>query len=721
MRCMFSALFASLCLATSALSQTASPARPSPAPIHPVTENYFGTNVTDPYRYMENMKDPAVLDWVREQGRFTRAVFDSIPARAAFAAKVSAFTGAFDFVQSLQGFGGRLFYEERAPGSDNFDLIVREPDGSTRKIIDVAALRAAHGGAPYAINYYQASPDGQRIAVGISAGGSENAVLTVYDVATGRQVGASIDRAVQASPTFTDDGSTLFFSRLADVPDSAPRSEKYLNSSSFVWDLKSDPKPVFGHLAASAPPIPPSYFPFVSTFPGARLLIGAAFDGVHPEYDLWVSPLDAAVAGTPKWTRLLTHDDGVISVDIVGDTMILLSHKDAPTFQVLSLKAGEPLTSAKILLPAQAGRVLESIHAAADGVYVTAREGVYSKLVRVPLSGGAPVDVPLPFKGSIAETFSDERKPGAMLVQESWVVPPVGIAIDGSLHAKQLSLGMVPASYKQDAFEVLDLKAPAKDGIPVPLSYVRVRGDTKPQIVLLYAYGSYGISSYPGFNTRAIPFMQEGHAAFATCHVRGGGELGEAWRLGGKDANKPNTWRDLIACGEYLIAHGFTTRNQLFIGGGSAGGITMGMAMTERPDLWAGVLDEVPMASALRHEFQVNGPANIPEFGTVKKEQDFRNLLAMDSYQHVKDGVTYPPILLTTGLNDPRVDPWQPAKMTARLLASGTKNPVLLRVEESAGHGIGSTRSQGDQLMADRAAFMFWQAGLPGWAPTVKP
>ena len=721
MRCILPGVFASLLLGTSTLSPAAAPVRPSPAPVRPVSEDYFGTKVTDPYRYMENMKDPAVLDWVRGQGRLTRTVFDSIPARAAFAQKVSAFTGAFDFVQSLQSFGGRIFYEERAPGSDNFDLVVREADGSTRKIIDVGAVRAAHGGAPYAINYYQASPDGKHVAVGISAGGSENAVLTVYDVATLQPISASIERAVQASPTFTDDGKTVFFSQLADVPDSAPRTQKYLNSSVFVWDLKSDPKPVLGHLAASAPAIPASFFPFISTTPGARVVVGAALDGVHPEYDLWVSPLKDAVAGTPRWTPVLQHDDGVIAIDIVGDTMFLLSHNDAPTFQVLSLKVGEPLSSAKVLLPAQTGRVLESIHGAADGVYVTAREGVYSKLLRVPIAGGPAVDVPLPFKGSIAESFTDERKPGAALIQESWVVPPVAIAVDASLHAKQLALGTAPASYHQDAFEVFDLKPTARDGTVVPLSYVRVRGDTKPQIVMLYAYGSYGISSYPGFNTRAIPFMQEGHAAFATCHVRGGGELGEAWRLGGKDANKPNTWRDLIACGEFLIANGYTTRQKLFIGGASAGGITMGMALTERPDLWAGVLDEVPMASALRHEFQVNGPANIPEFGTVTKKQDFRNLLAMDSYQHVKDGVNYPPVMLTTGLNDPRVDPWQPAKMTARLLASGTRNPVLLRVEETAGHGIGSTRSQGDALMADRAAFMFWQAGLPGWAPTVKP
>lgn len=143
----------------------------------------------------------------------------------------------------------------------------------------------------------------------------------------------------------------------------------------------------------------------------------------------------------------------------------------------------------------------------------------------------------------------------------------------------------------------------------------------------------------------------------------------------------------------------------------------MGMAMTERPDLFAGVIDAVPATDTLRDEFTPNGPPNIPEFGTITNEQGFKNLYAMDSYQHVKDGVTYPPVLITTGLNDPRVSPWEPAKFAARLLASGTPNPVLLRVELDAGHGIGSTKTQNDELYADVISFVFWRAGLPDWRP----
>jgi prolyl oligopeptidase len=233
---------------------------------------------------------------------------------------------------------------------------------------------------------------------------------------------------------------------------------------------------------------------------------------------------------------------------------------------------------------------------------------------------------------------------------------------------------------------------------------------------LLDAYGAYGITYLPYFAPR-IPALADAGAVYAECHVRGGGELGEAWRLAGKDAQKPNTWRDFIACAETLIAKGYTTRDMLTIQGTSAGGIAVGRAATERPDLFAGAIARVGDVDSLRSEVMPTGPANIPEFGTFKEEQGFKNLLAMDAYQHVRNNVRYPAFLLTTGLNDPRVEPWEPAKMAARLMELVDHAPVLLRVEDSAGHGLGTTKSTRDAEDADIAAFVFWRAGLAGWQP----
>jgi prolyl oligopeptidase len=232
----------------------------------------------------------------------------------------------------------------------------------------------------------------------------------------------------------------------------------------------------------------------------------------------------------------------------------------------------------------------------------------------------------------------------------------------------------------------------------------------------LWAYGSYGSSILPGFGTSRLATIEAG-AIRAFCHVRGGGELGESWRLAGKDANKPNTWRDLIACAERLIGDGWTSPDRLMIAGTSAGGIAVGRAMIERPELFAAVLSDVPMASAVRAEFQRNGAVNIIEFGTIKDPTGFKNLLAMDAYFTLETGRTYPAVLFMTGLNDARVDPWQPAKAAARMQAAGSPNPVLLRVADDGGHGAGSTRQQEDEQGADMAAFLFWRAGLPSWQP----
>jgi prolyl oligopeptidase len=692
--------------------------RPAAPPQKPVTDTYFGTTITDPYRYMENLDDTAVTNWMKAEGRYTSALFASVPQRAALLKEVAAASGSFDFVNTIQRAGSRTFYEERTPGSDNFDLMVREADGSSRKLVDVGALRAAHGGSPYAINYYLASPNGEKAAVGISAGGSEDASLFVYDVGTGKQIAPSLALAQFGFTSWTDDGSKLFVNLLAAQPVGAPPTSKYLNSRLFVWDLKSDPVALFGGSTPSRIEVAPEKIPILFTRTGATVSTAAVLNGTQNELELWTAPAASVTSPAAPWTRLTTTDDGVTNIDFADGRIYLLSHKGAPTFQVLTLRAGEPMSATKVLVAGRTDRLIEGIGTAKDGLYLRARHGVYSELVRIPLAGGPEEIISLPFKGSISEMFTDPTREGATIVLDSWFYPPTALSYDASKSAfVPVGLGKTPAGFDPNMFRLTDLSARAKDGTKVPLSYVETVGTKRPQLVLLSGYGSYGISIYPGFGPRTIVGLKRG-VAVATCHVRGGGELGEAWRLGGKDANKPNSWRDLIACGDALIAGGYTTSDKLFIEGGSAGGITMGRALEERPDLFAGVIDEVPNANMVRAEFSASGVPNIPEFGTVKTDSGFRNLYAMDTYLHVKDGTQYPAVLIATGLNDPRVAPWQPAKLAARLRTSGTKAPVLLRVDEESGHGFGSTKSQDDELYTDILTFILWRARVSGWEPS---
>ncbi|HEY1629286.1 MAG TPA: prolyl oligopeptidase family serine peptidase, partial [Tepidisphaeraceae bacterium] len=264
-----------------------------------------------------------------------------------------------------------------------------------------------------------------------------------------------------------------------------------------------------------------------------------------------------------------------------------------------------------------------------------------------------------------------------------------------------------------------EVEAKSYDDTPVPLSISHKKGikfdGSNPTI--LYAYGAYGMTEDPGFGGTWLTWMQHG-GIFAVAHVRGGGERGEEWHLAGYKLTKPNTWRDLIFCAQYLVDRKYTSPAKLGIMGGSAGGITIGRALTERPDLFAAAVPEVGCLNTLRAEFSPNGPPNIPEFGTVTTQEGFEDLLAMDAYHHVHDGWKYPATLITTGSNDPRVASWIPAKFAARLeAANASDKPILLRVDYQGGHGIGESKQQAMEESADEFAFFMWQFGEPAFQP----
>jgi prolyl oligopeptidase len=449
---------------------------------------------------------------------------------------------------------------------------------------------------------------------------------------------------------------------------------------------------------------------------GSRDAILRITDGVQSELRLYAAKASEVGTAAARWRLLVNRDAAVTAFSVRRQTIYLLSHQDAPTFKVLRMPLDDGAARPETVIAARPERVLDRLAAAADALYVVAREGLYAKLLRLPAEGGALEEIALPLKGSVSDVSADPLLPGVVLAAESWTTPRTYYRFEpGAGQFEALPSGARPA-HDPARHVIHDLTARASDGVEIPLSVVAAAGPRSMKPLMLWAYGSYGDSFLPAFTPSAMASIDAGLTR-AICHVRGGGELGEAWRLAGKDANKPNTWRDLIACAERLIADGWTSSDRLMIAGTSAGGIAVGRAMIERPDLFAAVLSQVPMASAIRAEFQSNGAVNIIEFGTIKEAAGFKNLLAMDAYYSVETGKTYPAVLFTTGLNDARVDAWQPAKAAARMQAAGSPNPILLRVTADSGHGSGETRRHEDEKEADTAAFLFWRAGLPNWQP----
>jgi prolyl oligopeptidase len=697
---------------------------PPKTPVRPVTEDYFGTKVVDPYRWLENTSDPEVIAWMKAQNDYTRAVLARIPGRDELLARIKSLDNAGNTVSGLQIWGGHYFYYKTEPGSDNRKLFVRDTLTSPeRLLVDTETMTNADG-KHFSIDYYQPSLDGVYVAYGISMGGSEDSVLHVLRSSTGKVLPDSIDRAEFASPSWLPDDRSFFYTRGQKLTPDSPPTAKYQKLKVYRHTLGGDPETeplVFGFAANAAVNVDENDFPAVAFSPGAPgFLVGLVMHGVKREFDIYAVPFDANLSATTVWKTVADQSDDVTGLDVHGAEIYLVSHKNASRFKVLRTGLTAPdLAHAAVVVPASEV-VITGITAAGDALYVQDLDGGIGRLRRLPYSKGNIQPIKLPFDGAIQSLVTNPTESGAWLELTSWTKSPLWYSLDAQTD-KLADTALVPPSpvdYSQ--IESEEVKAKSADGTMIPLSIIHKRGialdGSHP--AWLTGYGAYGINYDPYFDPAILAFLERGGVrAFA--HVRGGGEYGEDWHTAGLKLTKQHTIDDFIAGGEYLIDHKYTSAAHLAGEGTSAGGITIGRAITERPDLFGAALIRVGDTNAMRAETQASGPANIPEFGTVTEPDGFKALFAMDAYQHVKPNTPYPAVLLTTGVNDPRVAPWEAAKMTARLqAATSSGNPILLRVDYDAGHGIGSTKSQHDIELADELSFLFWQLGVTGYAPS---
>ena len=691
-------------------------------PVREVTDDYFGAKVTDPYRWLENTSAPEVVAWMKAQNDYTRAVLAKIPGRDQLLDRIKALDNAGSVVSGLQVWGGRYFYFKTEPGSDNRKLYTRDNvTAAERLLVDPEKLTTPDG-KHYSIDYFQPSIDGKYVAYGISPGGSEDSVLHVIESSTGKVLSDTIDRAQFGQPTWLPDGS-FFYTRTQKLAPDAPPTAKYQKLRAYHHVLGADPDKevaVFGYQVSPGVKVTEDDFSVLAFSPGApSYLLGLVIHGVKREIDLYVTEFHGDVSAKTTWKKVADTADAVTSFDVHGDNLYLLSHKDASRFKVLRTSLENPdLAHATAVVPAS-DVVVVGIAAVSDTLFVQDLDGGIGRLRRLPYNGDAIQSVKLPFDGAIQSLFGNPTESGAWLELTSWTKSPLWYSLDAS-SGKLTDTGLVapsPVDYAQ--IESEEVKAKSADGTMVPLSIVHKRGialdGSHP--TWLEGYGAYGITLDPNFRPTLLAFFERG-GVFAVSHVRGGGEYGEDWHLGGQKLTKQHTIDDMLAGAQYLIDHKYTSPEHLAGEGTSAGGITIGGAITQRPDLFGAALIRVGDSDSLRSELMASGPANIPEFGTVKEPDGFKALYGMDAYQHVKPDTPYPAILLTTGANDPRVAPWQAAKMTARLQASTTSGkPVLLRVDYDAGHGMGSTKTQRDEELADEMAFLFWQLGSPGFQP----
>ncbi len=714
----FSALFISCPAAATAVSASTEASR------QPVATTYFGETLNDPYRWMEALS-PAFFDWAHAQNTVTRAMFASLPGYATLAKQVAAASDAEIRVTNVQRVGGALYFERQGAGEAQASLFVRPvAGGAERRLVDPVKM----ADATTAITDYAVSADNRMLAFSLSGGGSEEAVLHVMRLANGEVLPERIDRARSAGPVWSDDGAWLFYNRLTAHP-SGP-SGKYRDETVFRHRPGTDPAldaPLFTAAAAGSE-IGPDAFIGMILQPGARFALAFANSGVSHEAEWFVAPLASVTAGTmPHWTRVSTLADGLaLSLDgqtnaapaITGDHALFAALKGAPLGQIVSVDLRHPDAAHAPVVVKQGAARLTGFAAASDGLYLVTAEGGTYRLRLAPPGGGDAAEIALPFEGSVNALATDPRQPGAVISLESWARPVRYFeAAGGKLRDLHLA---PPFPIDLSGIVAETIWATAADGTKIPVSVVHLRGMKRDGSApaLVDAYGAYGTPNDAYFHVQLIPFLRRG-GVYAVPHVRGGGEYGEAWHLAGKGTTKPNTWRDYIASIGKLEQDGFTSRPKIVGLGASAGGIMIGRAITERPDLLAGAVMWAPVSNTLRFETTEGGPANTAEFGSVATQDGYKALREMDPYSHVVDGTSYPAVLITIGLNDHRVPPWMGAEMAARLqAATRSGKPVFLRVDDHGGHHVmGVSKDDMDSQITDMLAFVLKETGDPAFQP----
>lgn len=698
-----------------AASDTTAP----PTPVQPVTDTYHGVAVVDPYRWMEDMAAPPFQGWLRAQDQHARSVLAAIAGRDALGKRLADLADANTLVFDIDRVRGRIFFLKSERGHDQSRLFVRdEATGAERLLLDPLDVPGEPG--RFSIDFHSASPDGRFVAIGLSRGGSEQSVLRVLRVRDARFMGEHIDRAgLNNAVSWLADGRAFFYNRQP-PPDATGTVELYTRSVVFLHRLNApvdQDEPVFGWGVDPSRAFEVPDLPYVLTRAGSPWMLAVVLHGDAPERSYFVARRSELRGAATPWRRLVGPADGVTQAYLAERRVYAISHKNASRRELWALDPAHPQAAPKVVIGAGT-RVLRSAEISRTAVYVEALDGGVSRLLRVPIGGGPVMEIGLPFEGSLQEMAASRRDDRLLIRLEGWSVPAQWYASTDGAGATAVPL-QPPPTLDASWIESRRVMVKSHDGTLVPLSILSKQGlaldADRPTI--LSGYGAYGISQEPRFGSQRLAWLERG-GVIAIAHVRGGGEFGEDWHRAGWIATKQNTVSDFIACAEYLVEQRYTRPGRLAGTGGSAGGITIGGAITQRPELFAAAQSAVGISDMLRMELTPNGAPNVAEFGTVTKADQFQAMYALSPYHRVRDGTAYPAVIVTTGANDPRVDAWLPAKMAARLqAATSSGKPVLLRVDFDGGHGIGSGRAQRAAETADVWSFFLWQFGEAGFQP----
>ncbi|HWL87958.1 MAG TPA: prolyl oligopeptidase family serine peptidase, partial [Polyangiaceae bacterium] len=644
---------------------------PPIAPVRPVVDTYFGVGVTDRYRWMENDASLEYGVWAADQNKYTRGLLDGIPGRAELAADIRAISKNVDEMVDIQETETNTIFSRKPAGASSAKLYVRGNDSKERVIFEPSGLSG-----PVTLDDFTASPDGRLVTVLTSVGGTEERTLSVVQTVDAQILSDRIERLREPSIMWLPGSRSFAYTR---YPEAQNPLTRYNNAQTCIHHIGTDAtsdRVVFGGAPLGGPS---DDFPTVVVSQGSATALGIVYHGVLPEISLYVKPAPELETGS-KWRLVAGPEDEITQVALRENDLYLLSFRGADRGRVLRTRANAPsVAGARPIVP-ESEDILEQVRPARDGFFALAlRRGVH-RLSHVSGTGERH-EASLATEASVENFQSRASATGAILRVESYITSPIWMRWDGRDDAPS----PLPFNPRPRAFAGVHVErtvAVSADGTHVPLTLLlpeRAPRDGK-QYVWLYGYGAGGYSMSPTFFSFRDAWLKHG-GIWAIAHIRGGGELGAAWHRAGMKGNKENSIDDFIASAEKLIKDGYTSPHRMVANGRSAGGIVVGGAMTRRPELFRAVIAMSGGMNMLRLEIGAVGAENAREFGDTSTREGFEGLLKMDTVQRVRDGVSYPALLLQTGANDPKVPSWHSGKLIARVQAASTSgNPVLFSV-----------------------------------------
>jgi prolyl oligopeptidase len=693
------------------------------APRLDLVEDLGGAEVSDPYRWLEDAESPATQDWLREQDKLFREYGGVLPGIGRLADRILALMGT-GHIGVPAWRGERQFFTRRLPGQEHGVLGTVDPgEAEARVMIDPAALDPS---GQTTLDSWQPDKEGRLLAYQLSEGGSEESVLRVLDVETGELVDGPIDRCRYTSIAWLPGGKAFYYTRRL-PPDAVPDGEEQYHRRVYLHYVGSpaeDDILIFGEGRDKT-----TYYSASVSLDGRWLMVSAA-RGTEPRNDLWIADLAASGLATPALRAVQEGVDARTGARVGRDgRLYVFTDLDAPRGRLAVTDPADPgIETWRDLVPADPEAVLESF-AVLDGATLEGRAQLLTLWTRHAISeisvhdlgtGERTGSVPLPGPGTVGGISS--RPEGG---HEAWfaytdnTTPATIMRYDarGSSgeQARTEVWARAPGSVQAPAVHAQQVAYRSADGTVVRMLVISSgAAPDRPRPTVLYGYGGFGISMTPGYSATTLAWVEAG-GVYVIAGLRGGSEEGEDWHRAGMLGQRQNVFDDFHAAAEKLIADGWTTREQLGIYGGSNGGLLVGAALTQRPDLYAAVVCSAPLLDMVRYERFGLGETWNTEYGTAADPEQLGWLWSYSPYHHVVPGTAYPSVLFTVFDNDTRVDPLHARKMCAALqyATSGslTERPVLLRREADVGHSSRAV-SRSVALSADLLAFLAAHTGL---------